>query len=131
MSINIQKILEGFGLSVESGDHIRLKGGIVGKTTYAIVALMGVLAVLAWKANPSDVMSIVWAGASIFVLYFIGVLVFGFINPGAALLEGAELVRWRKIDLEAKSIPHPPSTQVIPDPKHPLNSVQTIEGPDR
>lgn len=120
LAINIPKILEGFGLSVESGDHIRLKGGIVGKTTYALVALMGVLAILAYKATPSDVMPIVWTGVSVFVLYFIGVLVFGFYNPGAALLEGAELIRWRKMGLESKTIPHPKDTAVIADPSAPI-----------
>ena len=50
----------------------------------------------------------------------IGVLVFGFYNPGAALLEGAELIRWRKMGLEAKTIPHPKDTVAIADPTAPI-----------
>lgn len=118
LPIDLPKILEGFGLTTESVDRVRLKGGVVGKATYAVLAVIGVLGVLAYKASPEDVMPIMWVVLTVFVLYFLGIIIFGLINPGAALLEGAELIRWRKHELSAKNIPHPPQTPItISDPQ--------------
>lgn len=103
----------------------------MGKATYAIMGVMGVLGILAYKATPEHVIPLMWAVLSVFGLYFIGIVLFGLINPGAALLEGAELVKWKKIDLEAKSLPVPPVTVAISDPTAPTSLPLHAEEPDR
>jgi hypothetical protein len=42
--------------------------------------------------------------AALFVLYFLGALWFVHHHPGEALLEGAELIRWRQMEIAAKDV---------------------------
>ena len=52
----------------------------------------------------------------VFVLYFLGVLIFAERNPGTALLEGAELLRWRQSELAAKGLDSIPPVPALPEP---------------
>lgn len=97
----LQDILKTFGLS-ESVKSIRLSRGVVGRTTYAVVAFLGVVAVAAWRAAPEQLLWVAVIAGAVFLAYFFGVLVFASKNPGAALLEGAELLHWQKTELAAK-----------------------------
>lgn len=105
---------------------------MVGRSaTVAVVALI-VLGVVAYKLNNEYALFAI-AGISfvLFLIFFIGSMIYGGKNPAAALLEGAELVKWQKQELAAKSLPHPPLTPAIPDPKSPLTALPVIEGPDK
>jgi hypothetical protein len=64
----------------------------MGKTTYAAVAAFGVLAVIAARIDPSLLLWLAGLGVVLFVVYFVGVLAFARKHPGAALLEGGELL---------------------------------------
>lgn len=52
----------------------------------------------------------------VFVSYFLGVLIFAERNPGTALLEGAELLRWRQSELAAKGLDSIPPVPALPEP---------------
>jgi hypothetical protein len=41
----------------------------------------------------------------VFVIYFSGTLWFANRHPGVALLEGAELIQWRQMDLATETVP--------------------------
>jgi hypothetical protein len=45
----------------------------------------------------------------LFVIYFFGALWFANRNPGLALLEGAELIQWRQLDIAASDVPDHPN----------------------
>ena len=110
------QLLKSFGLSEESVERIRLGRGVVGRTTYAAVAALFVLAVVAWRADPSMLIWIAVLAVGLFVLYFLGVLIFAERNPGTALLEGAELLRWRQSELAAKGLDSIPPVPALPEP---------------
>jgi hypothetical protein len=42
----------------------------------------------------------------VFAIYFSGTLWFANRHPGIALLEGAELIQWRQMDMAAKTVPN-------------------------
>ncbi|MCL4401799.1 MAG: hypothetical protein M1436_03915 [Acidobacteria bacterium] len=48
-------------------------------------------------------------------------------SPEVAILEGAEFIRYRQLEIAAKNIPAIPLTPAIPDPVPP--PMQAIEGP--
>ncbi len=112
----LSQLLKSFGLSEESVERIRLGRGVVGRTTYAAVAALFVLAVVAWRADPSMLIWIGLLAVGLFVLYFLGVLIFAERNPGTALLEGAELLRWRQSELAAKGLDPIPPAPALPEP---------------
>ena len=97
-------------------DRIRLAHGIVGKTSYVAAALF-VLLIVAILRDPSYVFAVVVLGVLSFLVYLAGMLWFANRHPGVALLEGAELIQWRQMDIAAKSItavenaPVPPETE--------------------
>jgi hypothetical protein len=55
--------------------------------------------------------------ALIFILYFTGALWFANRHPGVALLEGAELIQWRRLDMIAKSGSPIESAPMLPGPE--------------
>ena len=132
--LNFSKILEELGISTESINSIRLARGVVGKTSYVALGGFFVLAVVAWRLSSAEFLMIVTGATTlIFLVYFIGILLFASRNPGAALLEGAELITWQKQELAAKSLLEPPKVPAIPDPKGiTLSSTDIdIEEPDK
>ncbi|MBI4608959.1 MAG: hypothetical protein HY726_08125 [Candidatus Rokubacteria bacterium] len=130
--MDIQKILEGLGFSGESLERVRLGRGVVGKTTYVALGALALLSIVAWRLNdPQLLLVIAGVGALLFLIYFIGILVFANRNPATALLEGAELLRWRQYDLAAKGLPNPPPTPAIVDPLTPRQELTAaIERPE-
>ena len=105
------QLLKSFGLSDESVERIRLGRGVVGRTTYAAVVALFVLAVVAWRAEPSMLIWIAVLAVVVFVSYFLGVLIFAERNPGTALL-----LRWRQSELAAKGLDSIPPVPALPEP---------------
>jgi len=100
----IRDALEQTGINTSTLDRIRLARGVVGKASYVAGAAILVLGGIAWRLL--DPLHLLLAGGLvtlIFVLYFAGVLWFANRHPGVALLEGAELIQWRRLDMIAKS----------------------------
>jgi hypothetical protein len=114
----IREALEQSGLSAFKLDRIRLARGVVGKATYVAVAAILALGGIAWRV--ADSLQLLLAGGLIvliFVLYFIGVLWFANRHPGVALLEGAELIQWRQMDIAGKSVRAIDNVPVLPGPE--------------
>ena len=53
----------------------------------------------------------------VLLVYFAGTLWFANRHPGGALLEGAELIQWRQMDMAAKSSAQIDSIPVLPEPE--------------
>ncbi len=117
MAVNIGKVLEGFGLSEESVDRLKLSRGVVGRTTYVALGLVIVLGIVAWRVPTENLLAIASIAALAFLAYFGGVLWFAHKNPGVALLEGAELLRWKQIEMEVKGKGSVPPTPVTIEPE--------------
>ncbi len=89
----------------------------MGKTSYVAIAALIVLATAVARLG-SDWMKLVVALVTLglFLFYIISTHRFADRNPGAALLEGAELIRWKQYELAAKNLPSPPATPLTADP---------------
>ena len=106
MADSIQDTLRQVGVSSSTLDRIKLARGLVGKTSYVAGAAIIALGVVAYGLKGFSGFLI--ADAILIVLlfggYFGGILWFAHRHPGVALLEGAELIQWRQMDMAAKSV---------------------------
>jgi hypothetical protein len=120
---DIRKILEESGFKVDGLDRIRLARGVVGKSSYVAGAAMLVFAVLAMRVSGVGLFAaLIGATVVLFISYLVGILWFATKNPGLALLEGAELIQWRQMDMGVKGVSTLPNdANVAPPPQ--------IEGP--
>lgn len=98
----IREAIEQAGVNAALLDRVRLARGVVGKSTLVATAAILVIGGIAFRLTDHLLIA---AGlvAFVFMLYFIGVLWFANRHPGVALLEGADLVQWRQLDMIAKS----------------------------
>src|SRR2546427_9769397 len=103
-----------------AAEKIRFGPGVVGKATVALVAMFGVLAVVAWRliGAPLEVilalLVVALLAVGTFAWFFRRTMAFAEKHPAQALLEGIELVRWQETAVAAKNTPPaPPSARVI------------------
>jgi len=115
----VKKFLEQTGL-LTTLDRIRFSG-VVGKITLATITFFIFLSVAVWKLTTE------WMIFSASFLGFLGIIfvvhkVMDFANshPAEAMLEGAELVQYRQVELAAKNIGVLPSGPAVPSPSQPL-----------
>lgn len=96
--------------ALESARNIRLGKGVTSKTSYIAALPLVVLGMVAWRWSEDIAMN---AGLLFIALAAIGFAVwfisssrtFAERNPALALLEGAELIEWRRMEVEAKGVP--------------------------
>jgi hypothetical protein len=105
----VKNALEGAGISAEALDRIRLARGFVGKASYVAGVALIVVGGIALRAAESSVLIFGIFALAIFAIYFGGTLWFAHRHPGEALLEGAELIKWRQMEMAAKNLLPPPS----------------------
>jgi hypothetical protein len=101
----IRGALKEAGISAEALDRIRLARGVVGKASYvAGAALVVLVAVAIMLRQPDYLLAIGVLAVALFLIYFLGILWFAHRHPGVALLEGAELIQWRQMDMAVKDV---------------------------
>jgi|SRR5277367_2704320 len=102
----IRRVLDQSGIKASSLDRIRLARGVVGKASYVAVAAVLALRGIAWRLrDPIYLLVAAVLIVLVFAIYFSGTLWFANRHPGVALLlEGAELIQWRQMDIAAKTI---------------------------
>jgi hypothetical protein len=123
-SSTFDSILKVLGINPESL-AIRLGRGVLGRVSYVAALAMVALAVVAYKSTDKLVQVVVIAAiAMLFLIYFFGILRFSIKHRDIALLEGAELLAWRQMDIHAKTVPIPPQQTVLADP-----GTKAISGP--
>jgi hypothetical protein len=119
----LDEILQQVGITKGgSFQRIRLGRGAAGKATNIMLGVCAVFGVIA-VALGGNVTALMILAAMLMVLALIviwGVLDFARANPAQALLEGADLVKWREIDMAAKNIPALPPGPSGPDPQNPV-----------
>ncbi|MEO7860170.1 MAG: hypothetical protein ABIU05_06950 [Nitrospirales bacterium] len=130
--LSLEQLLKDVGIKSETLNSVRLGPGVVGRSATVTAVALIVLAVAAYKLNNEYLL---FATVCLAVLICVGfcwwAMRYADRNPGAALLEGAELVTWRMQELASKSIHKLPNTPEVSDPSAPLTTGLPIEGPDR
>jgi hypothetical protein len=106
----IRRALDQSGVNATSLDRIRLARGVVGKTSYVALAtvltLGGIAGGIAWtSSNPIYPFVLAILIVVVVMAYLASTFWFANRNPGIALLEGAELIQWRQMDIAARTIP--------------------------
>jgi len=113
-SVTVEKVLE-------TSRNVRLGRGVVSKTSYIAAVLIVMWGMIVWRWTPdltaNGGLLLIGAVVSAFAIWFIkSTRTFAERNPALALLEGAELLEWRKMDVEAKGIPSQPNRPLIEGP---------------
>lgn len=102
----LEDALEKAGIKASAVNRIRLAKGVVGKASYVAASAVAGLALLAWLLHdPRFVLVDAVLIFILFVSYLIGVLWFSNRHPGLSLLEGADLIQWRQLEMAAKGLP--------------------------
>ena len=102
-------------------------GGVVGKQTLLGVFVALMLASIAWRADPDDLL--ILAALGVGVVGLIAVLNFIYANkhPLEAMLEGSEIIAFQQQTLAAKSMLNPPpAAPVIPRPDSAAPKLQAV-----
>lgn len=99
--------LEKYGL--RALDNIRFARGVVGNTTYAMCAgLLAIgIAAFALRGSPPMAIAVIVIIGLLLAWYLHGTWKFADKHPELALLGGAELLKWREMDMGAKNVTLP------------------------
>lgn len=108
------------GKALESARNVRLGRGVVSKTSYIAAVPLIVWAFVVWRWSESVLMDggllVIGLIATVFSAWFIrSTRSFAERNPALALLEGAELIEWRKMEVAAQGMPTPTKTVLVED----------------
>jgi hypothetical protein len=100
---DINDALKSSGIDLESFQKIKLGQGVVGKTTSIFIAICFVCGVIAWKLSVQWMLFSLFVGLlAAFFTYVWWASKFAKENPSLAVLDGAEMIRWRQLDMAAK-----------------------------
>jgi len=122
-------VVEELSRLVEQFGRIKLAPGIAGKSAYVAIAALIVLGVLAFRIGATDRVLVFALIAAVIVLVLIPIvamIVFAWHNPGASLLEGAELVAWQQHEHAAKGVGVIPERPPVPEP----TALPSVEEPE-
>jgi len=116
------------GGSLEGVARIRLGRGVVGNTTYAIIAFMlcSAIAVTALRSEPYLALAAIALFGAVFVIYLLGTWRFAEKNPALAMLGDSEWLKYHQSQMGAQGvqeIPHMP-----PGPENHRTIVHQDEG---
>jgi hypothetical protein len=104
----------------ESFRQVKFGSGVVGKTSHAMLVVVGVWAIVAWRVSANIVQDAALLGAAgavtgLYVWWTRRTQAFAEKNPGLALLEGAHLLEYQRFLAEARGLPHGGNSAMIGD----------------
>lgn len=89
----------------------------MGKTSWVVAAAVLVVGGIAVGIPDTSYRFVLALGVlGLCVVYFVGVVLFAHRHPGVSLLEGAELIQWRQMDIAAKAGPPIEGQPILPGP---------------
>jgi hypothetical protein len=121
VALDPAKVLEQIGIKGESLQKVRFSRGVVGKSSFVVVTALAVLAIVATRITGTEALLVIAGLTVVFALVFLVMSYrFAAANPSLALLEGAELLKWKQIEHQAaKGLPEPPKSLPVTDPSKP------------
>ncbi len=128
MPLDIPEILEKCGLKVETFEKVRLGQGVVGKTSYVVGFAILALAIISLRITDQFLLAAIAASiVGLAIWHPHKTRTFAKENPALALLEGAELVAYKQIELAAKESLTPPKEPAITNPTTSGESLVQLE----
>ena len=106
--------------AIEAGRNIRFGRGVGGRTAHAMIALIGVWAMVVWKLGPDPLTDAAAIGAglviSAIVVWWTGSSQkFAERNPGLAVLDGAEFLEYKRFEAATKGGTPPGAASLVDD----------------
>jgi len=98
----LEDLLGKIGVNLAKVDRIRLSRGVLGRISIIAIVAMIALAFVAWKLTDQSLLVLI--GVEIFLVFclsFAGILWYANKNPQTALLEGADVIQLKQIELMA------------------------------
>jgi hypothetical protein len=111
---------------------VRFPRGVVGKTSNAMMAVLGLWVVIAWRWS-SDLkldagLSLIGLAATgAFIWWTRSTQTFAAQNPAQAILEGAEFLQYQQFEAQMKGYPKIIDVEPVSDPQA---STKSLEDPD-
>lgn len=92
---------------METGRNVKFGRGLVSKTGYVVLGVVGVWVGIVWRIGPDLLVDGVLVGAGLIITLFVCWWIaatqrFAAENPAQAILEGAELIEYKRFEAEAK-----------------------------
>jgi hypothetical protein len=120
----------------ESYSQIKFGPGVVGKTSYATIALFILWAIVLIRLSGNAWLDIVLlfgaiVATCIYIWWVRKTQAFAENNPELALLEGAQFVEYQKWQAQAKGLPLLPASPPVIDPNAPALIGQVSQEPDK
>lgn len=123
-----------FGIGGEGPEHVRIGAGVVGHTTYAILAVCAAISAVSFalSGHPEYALAAIGVIALVAVIFFLGTWIFAHVHPDQAAMGGSEWRRFRQAQMASKENPNLPNFPVVPDPMQPLPppSTKLLNAPD-
>ncbi len=106
--------------AAEAGRNIRFGRGVVSKTTYVAAGVVALWTIIVWRLsgdlNTDIALMLIGLLATLFGVWFInGTQRYAERNPAQAILDGAELLEWHRMEIQAKGIPPSPNAPMVVD----------------
>ncbi|HEV8333801.1 MAG TPA: hypothetical protein VGQ22_20425 [Steroidobacteraceae bacterium] len=110
---------------------VKFGRGVVGKTSYAMLALFGLWALILFRLSDNLIVDalLLGAGVAVTLVYMWWVKKtqkFAVENPGLAMLEGAQFLEYQKWEAGIKGLP-PLNSPRIPDPSADHRAIDSRE----
>ncbi len=97
--------------------RIKFGSGVIGKTGTVMLGVVIVFGIVAYRIDGFWALAgIALLTAAVFLVYLFATLRFAERNPNIAVLEGAELIQAKRLDLGASEMPALPDQTVGPNP---------------
>ena len=92
---------------VEAGRNVKFGRGVVGKTSHAVIGLIGLWLIIVVRLGTNLTADAVLLGAGCIITGMVAWWIkatqrFAADNPAQAMLEGAELIEYQRVEAEAK-----------------------------
>jgi hypothetical protein len=117
----------------ESYRSMRFPRGVVGKTTQAMLALLGVWAVIAWQWSDNlyrdgGLLIGGLAATGVFMWWVKATQTFAERNPAQAILDGAQFIEYKKFEAQVKGLPPSTGAVLTTDPRQPPPLIDVTAG---
>lgn len=125
-----------FGVGSEGPERVKIGAGVVGNTTYAVLAACAAVSAVAWGLNqhPGYAVAVIAIIAGLAAFFFLGTWIFAHLHPDQAAMGGSEWRRFREAQLASKHSQLIDASPTIPDPLQalpPNTSGNLLNAPDK